>query len=103
MCWVSNLYDHEISDSDPGCVDDDFANSGTVFYENIQVREREEFLFIEEFEPQELLKFYILCKLQGTSVDILAKSLRVLEDTSSSGFPGKVLNHPSIPRQDQAL
>ena len=51
MCWVSNLYDHEISDSDPGCVDDDFANSGTVFYENIQVRERVEFLFIEKFEP----------------------------------------------------
>ena len=51
QCVFSNLNDHDISDSDPGGVDDDFANSGTVFYENIQVRERVEFLFIEKFEP----------------------------------------------------
>ena len=87
-------------------MNDDFTHSCTMFYENIQVRERVKFLSIEKFSfysSREVEKFYILCKLQGTSVDILAKGLKVSEGTSSSGFPGKVLNRPSIPIHDQTI
>ena len=42
MCelkFVSNLYDHKIPDSYSGCMNDNLTNSGTMLYENIQVRE----------------------------------------------------------------